>query len=1481
MPKISVVMASYNHEKFVAETIQSVLDQTFDDFEFIITDDGSSDGTADIIKSFSDQRIKFFEFPENRGACIAMNNCIEHSNCEYIAVINSDDVWMLDKLEKQYKFLEENPKYGAVFSYAETIDEKGNYVTSNSRIFKRKQNLNRYQFLNIFFTTGFNQLIHPTLMIRKSCYQNIGLYKPSLIQTPDFDLWIRLTMRYEIFILNENLIKFRIMSDNSNVSAGTIDVHNRTIIEYINLLENYLEINSIKDFLLIFPEIKDDVIGELNKDYIPIYLAMLSLKVKRYEQAYKIFALNIFNRYLSDTKIYDYVLKHTNLTPEILKQIKTIDLFNIKTTKEYKEVIHKLNNPYFSELYIDTGLGFNPKQRLSKNITGNETLIEFDVESLDYKNRIRQLRIDPINVFSSIFIKDIKFVTKDDKEVLIEEYTTNAFYKDEDSLIFDNTDPQILIKNEYGEIKKILIQLDFIAIGNGVINKINSIKNTEKLEQIRQKDNLINEKQQQIKEKDRIINEKTSQLKHKDMVVSEKEIEIEQKGLVISERDKEIENTNNLLSEKTHLLEKKDKELDNKNKIISDKSKQLNEKAKLITNLQHDRKKREELLNEKNSEINRLNDRMIELRNAYDIIKNSKSYKIVKKLGSFFPPNSLRRKILKFGYKVALSIYKLPRNIKAKLKESKVKKKNIVKQFDHNYKSQIIPEMLNQNVSDRQKQLRIAYVLWNYPGMSETFIINELRWLVNNRFDVKIYFLKQPPVKGELDFDIESYQFKDVDELVNMLKSDNRNIMHTHFAYPTTTELLYPTAQKTGISFTFIAHAVDIFLHLNDRRNRIDEVTKSPYCLKVFAPGSFHREYFISRGVPEEKIVNTSQTVEFNFYQNIDYKDRLYTKNKTIFTIARFIEKKGISYLIKAMKNLPDIQLHIYGYGDLEEEYKKIIRDENLTNVKIMGAIEGRDNLRKVYAEHDMLVAPSVRAENGDMDGIPTTLMEAMACGVPVLTTNVSSIGDLVKDNITGFLTKPRDEKALTDRIKQVYSLSPQKLEVIVDNAREKVFENYNIDDIMKKTVRIWGHDAVDMFLVTYNNLPELKEIIRRIYKYTTTYFNLTIVDNNSNRDVKKYLTSLAKVTGNVDLNLLKKNVFCGPGSNIALQKSKGKYAIYVCSKEGFILNYNWESEMIKYMERHQDVGIASHLAYHPVYPTGEKMKTHELFKHFRNKDYADRIDDKPLKHVQGGLYILRREMFEAIGGFNNKVYQASMDIEYSYYAESMGWKLGDIPNVYALAFKTRPDLNAYIDEDTLVVHPLMLGNYKHFEKIVSNSIKKCNICQWSGNRFTEYEECPNCGATGMHRTLFRYLAPSNIIYRKFRCGDFNRIEKHVPLFRKMFDYHIIDRNMVLDGKLSYDDREFNIIMLSDNINRYTEDVEKTKGLFNDIYRVLKIDGTAIIQFAYDKLGLKSNEIVDMLNEIGFNAEKINYKSNVIRYNPLYTFICRKREGNQ
>ena len=123
MPLVSVIIPSYNHEKFVRECIQSVLDQTFQDFEIIITDDASTDHTVEIIEQFEDSRIKLFKHSTNQGVSVAVNNCIRHASGRYFAWLSTDDVWYREKLEIQVRYLNEHPNVGVVFGKVDWIDE--------------------------------------------------------------------------------------------------------------------------------------------------------------------------------------------------------------------------------------------------------------------------------------------------------------------------------------------------------------------------------------------------------------------------------------------------------------------------------------------------------------------------------------------------------------------------------------------------------------------------------------------------------------------------------------------------------------------------------------------------------------------------------------------------------------------------------------------------------------------------------------------------------------------------------------------------------------------------------------------------------------------------------------------------------------------------------------------------------------------------------------------------------------------------------------------------------------------------------------------------------------------------------------------------------------------------------------------------------------------------------------------------------------
>ena len=179
-PLVSVVVASYNHAPFVADCLRSALSQGIDPLEIIVTDDGSTDSTAEQIAALANPRIHLHRFAQNRGACVAMNDAIRRSRGRYIAVLNSDDLFLPGKLRRQLQHLQQNPRVGAVFGWPAFINEQGQPFDDPSHkdhaVF-HQPNRSRHQWLRHFFDQG-NALCHPTALIRREVYQTVGLYDP-------------------------------------------------------------------------------------------------------------------------------------------------------------------------------------------------------------------------------------------------------------------------------------------------------------------------------------------------------------------------------------------------------------------------------------------------------------------------------------------------------------------------------------------------------------------------------------------------------------------------------------------------------------------------------------------------------------------------------------------------------------------------------------------------------------------------------------------------------------------------------------------------------------------------------------------------------------------------------------------------------------------------------------------------------------------------------------------------------------------------------------------------------------------------------------------------------------------------------------------------------------------------------------------------------------------------------------------------------
>lgn len=205
MPKVSVIMGIYNtnNKVMVKKAIDSIINQSFSDFEFIICDDGSSDNTYEIVKEIisNDKRCILIKNNRNMGLAYSLNNCLKITKGEYIARMDADDISMLDRFEKQVKFLDNNPQYAIVGGNAELFNEKGTYSERVMKEYPTKEDL--------LFGTIF---IHPSIMMRKDVLLKLNGYRAvkETSRCEDYDLWLRLyTYGYKGYNIQENIYKFR------------------------------------------------------------------------------------------------------------------------------------------------------------------------------------------------------------------------------------------------------------------------------------------------------------------------------------------------------------------------------------------------------------------------------------------------------------------------------------------------------------------------------------------------------------------------------------------------------------------------------------------------------------------------------------------------------------------------------------------------------------------------------------------------------------------------------------------------------------------------------------------------------------------------------------------------------------------------------------------------------------------------------------------------------------------------------------------------------------------------------------------------------------------------------------------------------------------------------------------------------------------------------------------------------------------------
>jgi len=209
---ISVLLATYNGEKYIEKSIESVLNQTYKDFELLIGFNGTTDSSKEIVKNFTDPRIRVFDYYDDKGKSKTLNKLIKEAKHDWVAIQDDDDVWLPRKLEKQFDEINKNKDLSVVGTQIFYIDENENIIG--------KPNLSlSHEDIKLKSLNGDNQIANTSAVFLKKAAFDVDCWDESIIGIEDFDFWLKLIrFNHKFTNINKELVLHRIHS-NSNFNT--------------------------------------------------------------------------------------------------------------------------------------------------------------------------------------------------------------------------------------------------------------------------------------------------------------------------------------------------------------------------------------------------------------------------------------------------------------------------------------------------------------------------------------------------------------------------------------------------------------------------------------------------------------------------------------------------------------------------------------------------------------------------------------------------------------------------------------------------------------------------------------------------------------------------------------------------------------------------------------------------------------------------------------------------------------------------------------------------------------------------------------------------------------------------------------------------------------------------------------------------------------------------------------------------------------
>ena len=345
-PLVSILIPSYNHEKYIAKTIESCLAQTYNNIEVIVVDDASSDNTFNIAKKYEaiDQRIRVYKNSSNCGPSATTIECFNRSVGDYVSPMPSDDVALPEKIELQIREIVRDNKIGLVYTAVNYIDDDGILLKKNqsfaSNAFDFKRRIRR-EWLHYFFNNG-NCICGSGPLLPRAIYEKYCI-NPALIQLQDFDIWVKIAIDgYEIVSIDIPLVNYRIQNNGGNLSAPNFDSAARTSFEYRKILENFKRISDCSDMAFLIED-RDFIIDQQFPSSVQWHIALAKYALTKKSFAHKVFGMDLIYEVVSTTEVS--VLNKIGFSIKQYKAITSKDtIYNLYRSTPSGFVITLLSN---------------------------------------------------------------------------------------------------------------------------------------------------------------------------------------------------------------------------------------------------------------------------------------------------------------------------------------------------------------------------------------------------------------------------------------------------------------------------------------------------------------------------------------------------------------------------------------------------------------------------------------------------------------------------------------------------------------------------------------------------------------------------------------------------------------------------------------------------------------------------------------------------------------------------------------------------------------------------------------------------------------------------------------------------------------------------------------------------------------------------------------------------------------------------------